>query len=105
MWQNVDGIFLGQGKYAVEILKRFWMMDCKALTTPMASNLKLWSDASSESIDSHDVSLDDWVLDVPDEHETKYLLCCEHLEPVPDRSKKCSLDCCKTYSEVPEVYS
>ena len=24
VWQSVDGIFLGQGKYAVEILKRFW---------------------------------------------------------------------------------
>ena len=29
VWQNVDGIFLGQGKYAVEILKRFRMLDSK----------------------------------------------------------------------------
>ena len=29
VWQNVDGISLGQGKYTVEILKRFGMMDCK----------------------------------------------------------------------------
>ena len=28
------------------------MMDCKAMTTPMASNLKLLSVASSESIDA-----------------------------------------------------
>ena len=46
MWKNVDGIYLGQGKYVVEILKRFEMMDCKAMTTPMASNLKLLSDAT-----------------------------------------------------------
>ena len=52
VWQSVDGISLGQGKYAVEILKRFEMMDCKAMATPMASNLKLLSDASSESVDS-----------------------------------------------------
>ena len=52
VWQNADGIFLGQGKYAVEILKRFWMMDCKAITTPMASNLKLLSDASSKTVDA-----------------------------------------------------
>ena len=52
MWQSVDGIFLGQGKYAVEILKRFGMMDCKVLTTFMASNLKLLSDASSDSVDA-----------------------------------------------------
>ena len=42
----------GQGKYVVEIMKRFGMMDCKALTTPMASNLKLLSDASSEAVDA-----------------------------------------------------
>ena len=28
------------------------MMDCKAMNTPMASNMKLLSDASSETIDS-----------------------------------------------------
>ena len=52
VWQNADGIFLGQGKYAVDILKRFRMMDCKSITTPMASNLKLFSDASSEAVDA-----------------------------------------------------
>ena len=35
-------------KYVVEILKRFGMMDCKAMATPMALKLKLLSDASSE---------------------------------------------------------
>ena len=49
VWQSTDGIFLGQGKYAVEILKRFGMM---AMATPMESNLKLLSDASSESVDA-----------------------------------------------------
>ena len=48
----MDGIFLGQGKYVVEILNRFRMMDCKSMTTPMASNLKLLSDASSEAVDA-----------------------------------------------------
>ena len=52
VWLCADGIFLGQGKYAVEILKRFGMMDCKAMATPMASNLKLLSDASSELVDA-----------------------------------------------------
>ena len=28
------------------------MMDCKAVTTPMASNMKLLSDASSETVDA-----------------------------------------------------
>ena len=51
VWQNTDGIFLGQGKYAVEILKRFRMMDC-CMASPMASNLKLLSDASSETVNA-----------------------------------------------------
>ena len=51
VWQSVDGIFLGQGKYAVEILKRFRMMDYKEMATPMSSNLKLLSDDSSEKVD------------------------------------------------------
>ena len=41
MWQS-----------AVEILKRFGMMDCKDIATPMASNLKLLSDASLERVDA-----------------------------------------------------
>ena len=36
VWQNADGISLGKGKYAVEILKKFGMMECKAMTAPMA---------------------------------------------------------------------
>ena len=50
--QSIVGVFLGQGKYTVQILKRFGMMDCKEITTPMASNLKLLCDASSKSIDA-----------------------------------------------------
>src|SRR5713226_9154733 len=46
VWQSADGIFLGQGKYVVEILKRFGMMECKAMATPMALILKLLSNAS-----------------------------------------------------------
>ena len=47
VWQSADGISLGQGKYAVEILKLFRMMEYKAMTTPMALNLKLLRVASS----------------------------------------------------------
>ena len=50
--ESANGIFLGKGKYAVEILKRFIMLDSKAMATPMASNLKLLSDASSETVDA-----------------------------------------------------
>ena len=44
--------FLGQGKYTVEILKRFRMLDCKAIATPMEYKLKLMSDTSYETVDA-----------------------------------------------------
>ena len=46
------GIFLSQGKYAVDILKRFRMLECKEIPTPMAYNLKLLSDSSSDKVDA-----------------------------------------------------
>jgi hypothetical protein len=52
VWQRSDGIFLNQGKYVVEILKRFEMLDYKAMATPMVSNLKLLQDTTSEIVDS-----------------------------------------------------
>ena len=44
--------FLGTREVCNRDLKRFGMMECKAMTTHMASNLKLMSDASSKSIDA-----------------------------------------------------
>ena len=52
VWWSANGIFLGQGKYAVDILNRFRMMDCRVMATPMASNLKLLSDASSKKFNA-----------------------------------------------------
>jgi hypothetical protein len=51
VWQRPDEIFLGQGKYRVEILQRFRMMDCKCVATPMVTNMKLLSDSSSDLVD------------------------------------------------------
>ena len=39
------------GKYAVEILKRFNMLECKAMATPMDSNLKLLPNDSLDLVD------------------------------------------------------
>jgi hypothetical protein len=52
VWKRPSEIFLNQGKYDVEILKRFRMMDCKSIPTPMVTNLKLLSDTPSETVDA-----------------------------------------------------
>jgi hypothetical protein len=52
VWQSPEKIFLNQGKYAVEILKRFDMLECKSMNTPMETKLKLMVDSSSELVDA-----------------------------------------------------
>jgi hypothetical protein len=52
VWQSPERIFLNQGKYAVEILKRFEMLECKSMNTPMEAKMKLLVDTSSELIDA-----------------------------------------------------
>jgi hypothetical protein len=52
VWQNPEKIFLHQGKYAIEIMKRFDMLKCKSMYTPMETKLKLLVDTSSELVDA-----------------------------------------------------
>jgi hypothetical protein len=49
VWQRTDEIFLSQGKYTVEILKKFGMLNLKPMATPMVTNLKKLSVSSSNS--------------------------------------------------------
>jgi hypothetical protein len=49
VWQHKDEIFLSQGRYIIDILRRFGMMDCKFMSTPMTMNLKKLSDAAADS--------------------------------------------------------
>jgi hypothetical protein len=48
VWQRTDEIFLSQGKYTVEIFKKFEILNLKPVTTPMMTNLKKLSVSSSD---------------------------------------------------------
>ena len=48
-------IFLNQGKYVVEILKRFGMLYCKEMHTSMVTKLKLLNGDSSEKNKCHTI--------------------------------------------------
>lgn len=52
VWQGIGKVFLGQGKYIVEILKKFQMTSCNPLATPMVLKLKLIVDSNSDLMDS-----------------------------------------------------
>jgi hypothetical protein len=82
VWQRIDEIFLNQGKYAVEILKRFGMLYCKVMATPMVSNLKLLQDITSDIVDYTLIWEDSGLIDVFDEHKNIYLFFCEHPESI-----------------------
>jgi hypothetical protein len=52
VWQEESHIFLGQGKYAVDILSRFQMEDCRPMSTPMVTNWKKLSASDSQLVDA-----------------------------------------------------
>ena len=93
-------IFLNQGKYVVEILKRFGMLDCKSMNNLMVTNLKLLNDDSLDTID-YIIPTDYWLFDVSNKYSTKYMFWCKHTELVYGGALTCSLSCSKTYDEVP----
>jgi hypothetical protein len=49
VWQKPGEIFLSQSKYAVDVLRRFGMLDCKSMSTPMIFNLKKLHDQATGS--------------------------------------------------------
>ena len=49
VWQLKDEIFPSQGRYTIDILRRFGMMDCKPMSTSMTMDLKKLSDAAVDS--------------------------------------------------------
>jgi hypothetical protein len=52
VWQSPEKIFLNQGKYAVEMMKRFHMLECKSMNTPMETKLKLLVNTLSKLVDA-----------------------------------------------------
>eukprot|EP00253_Pinus_taeda_P020572 PITA_20572 len=51
VWQQKGEIFLGQGRYAIEILKRFRMQDCRLMATPMIINWKNIDASKDKDVD------------------------------------------------------
>ena len=51
VWQEPRHIFLGQGKYVVDILMRFKMEDCRMMSTSMVTNSKRLHASEGELVD------------------------------------------------------
>jgi hypothetical protein len=51
VWQKRGEVFLGQGKYAINILQKFGMMDCKSMDTPINVDIRKVKVADSDPVD------------------------------------------------------
>ena len=51
VWQEDGHVFLGQGKYVADILKRFQMEKCRPMFTPMITNWKKLHAFEGELVD------------------------------------------------------
>ena len=51
VWQKDGHVFLGQGKYAVDVLRRFRMEECKPMSTPFIINWKKLHASEGELVD------------------------------------------------------
>jgi hypothetical protein len=49
VWKRQGEILLAQGKYTLDVLKRFGMMDCKYISTLMVTNLRKLHDSDTGS--------------------------------------------------------
>jgi hypothetical protein len=51
VWKKRGEVFLGQGKYAINILQKFRMMDCKSMDTPMTTDIRRVRDSDYDPVD------------------------------------------------------
>jgi len=51
VWKKPSEFFLGQGKYVINMLQNFCMMDCISMDTPMVTNLKKLRGYESSLVD------------------------------------------------------
>ena len=62
VWQEPGHIFPGQGKYAVDIPRRFQMEDCRSMSTSMVTNWKKLHASEGELV--YTISSAHWFFDV-----------------------------------------
>ena len=48
MEHTKEGLFLGQQKYAKDLLQRYAMINCKPMSTPMDPNMRLQEDEGKD---------------------------------------------------------
>ena len=84
----------------MQSLKRFDMLEWKAMATPMDSNLKLLADDSSELVDVTQYRQIIGSLMYLTNTRRDICFCCEHLNSISCSTKMGSPSSCKTCDEI-----
>ena len=64
IYQGKDEIFISQTKYTKDMLKKFYLVDCKPLSTPIAHRVVLCIDDSAKIFDADIIQKHYWKFDV-----------------------------------------
>ena len=78
VWQDDGHVFLGQGKYASDILRRFQMEGCRPMSTPMTTDFRKLDAFESELVDPTLYCQLIGSLMYLVKHKTGSEFCCEH---------------------------
>ena len=103
--QELGHIFLGQGKYAVDILRRFPMEDCRPMSTPMVTNWKKLHAFEGELVDPTLYCQLIGSLMYLVNSKARFVFCGEHSQLVHGGAEESALGCRKTCVEIPCRYN
>ena len=103
VWQRDGCFFIGQGKYAMEILKRSKMVDCKPMSIPLVSNSR---NIDALGLGGFDPNLYCWLIGslVSSQHSTTHQLCSQLFESVHGGPWESALDGCKAHTSLHHRY-
>ena len=100
VWQQKGEIFLGQGRYATEILKRFRMEDYRPMGTPMITNWKKIDASEDKDVDPTLYRQPIGSLMYLVKYQARHLLRCQHPQSVHGGVEEGALGSSQTCSQV-----
>jgi hypothetical protein len=102
VWQKDGEVFVSQGKYANEILRRFHMEKCKPMQTPLAGNWRKEDATSGEVVAATVYRQLVGSLMYLSEHTTRFVLCGEPAESSYGSAYQAVLEGSEACAEIPQ---
>ena len=100
IYQDEEGVFVSQKKYAKKILKKFKIFGCKLVTTPLVCNEKLMKEDGEKKID--ETICRSLIVNLLLSHctKTRYHVCCKFTIKIHEQFKSGILWCWKKSLEI-----